>query len=420
MRRCVMGLVLTLALLAGLTGGLRATPLEAAYLGGWGQRIAVTIDQTRVDSNLTDFPILLYLSEDSGINGADLTAVFNELGSDANRQKIAVTTADGVTECYVEIEKWDTANREAVLWVKVPQISGSVDTRLYLYYDRDHANNTARVGDSGTVVARNVWNNGYKLVQHLGESGSGSSGEYKDSTANNHHGTGGAGSKTAVPTRVAGKIGDAQRFDGSNDYIQIPDHDDFSVSTTGQLTISFWLSPGASNMPTSGGDYIHFLGKGDYPGQIEWAFRIYDLSYRDRPQSITIYHWNPAGGQGSGSRWDHSPIAVNDWVYITGRFGRVGNYDIYNFANGVVVDHDNQSDFNVRPTNCGAPLRLGTREKTTWLLGCLDEVRISSVARSDAWIKASYYAEGDQLVRYGSVENLITPSPVPVLTDPAQ
>jgi hypothetical protein len=408
MWKIIMGLVLTLALLAGLTGGLGSVPVEAASLDGWGQRVPLTLDQTRIDSNLSNFPVLIHLSERSGINGANLTAVFNELGSDANRKKIAVTTADGLTECYVEIEKWDTASREAVLWVKVPVVSGSVDTQLYLYYDRDRADNTARVGDVGSAVARNVWDNGYKLVQHLGESGSGSSSDYRDSTVNGHHGCGGAGNASGVPTRVAGKIGDAQRFDGVNDYIQISDHNDFSVTTTGELTISFWLSPGASNMPTSSGGYIHFLGKGE-PGKHEWAFRIYDLSYRDRPQSISFYHWNLSGGQGSGSRWDHAPIPNNDWVYVTGRFGRVGSYDIYEFGNGVVVDRDNQSDFGVKPANGSAPLRLGTREKTTWLLGRLDEFRVSNVARSDAWIKASYYAEGDQLVRFGSVETISNP-----------
>jgi hypothetical protein len=335
MRKTIVGLVLVLALLACLGGSLGAVPVEAASLSGWGQRIAVTIDQTRIDSNLSDFPVLIHLSGDSGINGADVRGIFTELGSDANRKRIAVTSGDGVTECYVEIEKWDTANKEAVLWVKVPAVSSSVDTRLYLYYDREHEENTGRVGDSGSAAGENVWNSEFKVVQHLGESGEGSSSDYKDSTGNGHDGSGGSGSASGVPEKAAGKIGDSQRFDGYNDYIEIVDSDDFSVPTTGELTISFWLSPGAANMPTSGGQYVHFLGKGEYPDQMEWAFRIYDLSYYDRPQSITIYHWNPTGGQGSGSRWDHEPIATNDWVYITGRFGRVGSYDIYNFANGV-------------------------------------------------------------------------------------
>lgn len=66
--------------------------------------------------------------------------------SDANRKKIAVTKSDGTTQCYVEIEKWDHASKQAWLWVKVPSIRISVDTDLYLYYDKDHADNTDYVG----------------------------------------------------------------------------------------------------------------------------------------------------------------------------------------------------------------------------------------------------------------------------------
>jgi hypothetical protein len=40
--------------------------------------------------------------------------------------------------------------------------------------------------------------------------------------------------------------------------------------------------------------------------------------------------------------------------------------------------------------------------------GLIDEVRISSVARSSAWIKASYYSGNNSLVSYGSEEAIIT------------
>jgi len=33
--------------------------------------------------------------------------------------------------------------------------------------------------------------------------------------------------------------------DGVDDYIEIPDHVDFSVATTGELTVSAWIRPDA-------------------------------------------------------------------------------------------------------------------------------------------------------------------------------
>ena len=84
------------------------------WLSGWDKRVKITIDHNDVTSDLTNFPVLIYLSDSSGRNNDDVTFVFNELNSDANRQKIAVTTNDKTTECYVEIEKWNTANNESL------------------------------------------------------------------------------------------------------------------------------------------------------------------------------------------------------------------------------------------------------------------------------------------------------------------
>ena len=137
------------------------------WLSGWDKRVKITIDHNDVDSDLTNFPVLIYLSNSSGRNNDDVTFVFNELISDANRKKIAVTTSDKTTQCYVEIEKWDASNEKAWLWVKVPSISSTADTDLYLYYDKDHADNPDYVGDTGSTPAQNVWDSNYKGVYHL-------------------------------------------------------------------------------------------------------------------------------------------------------------------------------------------------------------------------------------------------------------
>ena len=134
----------------------------AAWLSGWDKRVKMTIDSGDITDNLSNFPILVYLSASSGRTSVDVSAVFDELTDDANRKKIAVTKSDGETECYVEIENWDHATKKAYLWVKVSgenSISSSADTDLYLYYDVDHADNTTYVGDVDSATAANVWDN---------------------------------------------------------------------------------------------------------------------------------------------------------------------------------------------------------------------------------------------------------------------
>jgi hypothetical protein len=38
-------------------------------------------------------------------------------------------------------------------------------------------------------------------------------------------------------------------FDGEDDYIEIPDHADFSLATTGQLSVSAWIRPDVLTFP---------------------------------------------------------------------------------------------------------------------------------------------------------------------------
>jgi hypothetical protein len=285
----------------------------------------------------------------------------------------------------------------------VPSLSNTADTILYLYYDKNHVDNTARVGPDASAVAQNVWSNGFVLVHHLTESGSGAAGEYKDSTKNKHNGTGGNGTTSAVPAKAAGLIGDSQSFNGKNSFYQIPNSNDLSVTNTGQLTVSFWVCPD-SLIQNPGGDYVHFIGK---PLPYEWTFRLYnypDYTNPPRPQSFSLYINNPDGaGGGAGSRWDHPLIQPGTWIFITGRFGRVeGSSDITIFGNGDIASSDSYASYNIDPQYTSSDLRVGGRGMS-WdgdLNGRLDEFRISSVARTSAWIKTDYFVQNDDLIEF--------------------
>lgn len=82
----------------------------------WANKLILTIDSSKVDQDLTNFPVLITLSSGTGITNFDTTDVFDVLatssGSYVNRKKIAITTTvSGVeTELYTEIEGWDSPN----------------------------------------------------------------------------------------------------------------------------------------------------------------------------------------------------------------------------------------------------------------------------------------------------------------------
>lgn len=112
-----------------------------AWLSDWRYRIGVSVDSSKIDSNLTDFPLLITLT-----SGTITDNIFDEVGD--NSKKIAVTAISGseYVQCYTEIERWDAAGKTAYLWAKIPQIDSVEDTSIYLYYDSLQDGSTAYVG----------------------------------------------------------------------------------------------------------------------------------------------------------------------------------------------------------------------------------------------------------------------------------
>ena len=131
------------------------------------------------------------ISSSSGINSKDITEIFDEIG--ANDKKIAFTSSDGITELYAEIDRWDSTGEEAWVWVKFPTIQAAEHVTGYIYYDKNHADNTTYIGDITDTAAQNVWSSNFTSVYHLEEQGAAVEGEYKDSTSNAYHGRGGGG-----------------------------------------------------------------------------------------------------------------------------------------------------------------------------------------------------------------------------------
>ncbi|MEI7961192.1 MAG: LamG domain-containing protein [archaeon] len=145
----------------------------------------ITIDHTKVGTiNNTDqnyFPVLVSLSDttlkniNSGghiqsTNGYDITFY-----SDINLN----------TQLAHEVESYDSNNGIFVAWVKIPKVSHTTDANFYIAYDA----NVITSMENKNAVWDDNGNNYFKGVWHLNETGSGVSGEYKDSTANSDNGT---------------------------------------------------------------------------------------------------------------------------------------------------------------------------------------------------------------------------------------
>ncbi len=152
-----------------LFGNISEIPKE--WLGKYPKRLPITIDSSRVDAILSGFPVLLALGTASGINAEDLSDVFQSVVDNGGRVKIAVTTVNGSQECEVETERWDAAGQKAWLWVRVPEVAATFgeDTVLWLYYGRGVPDNQQHRNDFDSSGAEGVWDDNYKMVQHMGD-----------------------------------------------------------------------------------------------------------------------------------------------------------------------------------------------------------------------------------------------------------
>jgi len=351
---------------------------EPEWLDDWTNRVKITVDSNDVAAVLHDFPVLLYLSNASGRNQDDVTFVFDELQSPENRRKIAVTTEDGVTPCYVEIEAWDTAGEEAWLWAKIPSINSSVDTVLYLYYDSTQGNNTEYVGDTNSSAGEQVWDPNYVAVWHLAEN---ATGPRLDSTTNDNDGT--PENYEGDEATGGGRIDGADQFEGSDDRIFVADSASLSFAND-QLVLEAWVRLDA--LPTS---ETAILRKDN-----QWQIGFFDANtIRNLVRTTGVTGWTTANDE------DY-PFSTDTWYYWT---------FLYNGSS--IVHQVNAQQVGATHTVTGSIVDNANGAHVAYcvysggyLEGSVDEIRVSNVTRSPAWIEASYESGRDDFLAFGDAE----------------
>ena len=360
----------------------------ATWYDSWDHRIQFTVDQDDIEAELSNFPVLLYLCNASGIGEVDTTCVFDELTSNDNRKKIAVTTDDGVTECYVEIEEWDDAGEEAWLWVKVPTIASDADTVLYFYYDSGHADNDAYVGDPSDDIVHNVWDSGFKLISHMRDDPDTS--HTRDSTVNAKDGTKLMANRPVVT--ASGMMSDAQDFDGDAEYI------DWESNIIGnEFAVEVWAHPTTFD----GADAAHLVtvvSAMQTDAKAGYSFVLREAAGGFR---VSLY----IGNNGAyGTELDSTSIfPLDDYYYIvvTLDSSDVKHIHVDTAGEGTAVDAGATGEGTSANTTTGKRPQLGGRNFD----GIIDEVRISDTDRSTGWFNATYESTRDDLVTWGTEED---------------
>ena len=356
------------------------------WLAGWDLRVKLTIDENDIDSALSDFPVLIYISSSSGRNNEDVTFIFDEVG--ANSLKIAVTESDGTTELYVEIEEWDLGNEEAWLWSSIPSIASGSDTDIYFYYDNDHADNVAHVGIKESASGENVWDSDFLMVQHMDEA----SGNIKDSTSEDRDGTQGQ-----TPTYgQTGEIDGSIAFDGATttgDYFQLADHADLSFNA---FTLDVWVYLHDKGVDNANDE--HVAAKSGTAGNREWQFNLNRAS-GGNPYKVRPIIGKADGNWGITSFFSTGTVALNAWKHIAITWDGT---TIKIYLEGAF---DSQVGYSDTIKDTGSIPYIARGDTTHQFLdGLLDEFRLSSIARASEWIKATFETGRDDFFDWGLSE----------------
>ena len=371
---------------------------SSSWLGTWENRIKLTVDKSVVLEDLTDFPVMVFLATSTGKTSFDVSEIFDELTSDANRKKIAITTSDGITQCYVEIVSWDDANERAWLFFKAPSLSSSVDTVFYLYYDIAQSDNTTYVGDKRSTPAEAVWSSNYVAAWHLEEE----TGYYLDSTSNHNDSIDDlVVSRGNYVSKVIGKCPEMSNTPstGSVKHIGVGDNDSMDFSTNSFTIMARINSPAATHNTDcdiirkgSTGTSTNSWWKmewGDDTGanndRIHFLIRVSGTDYANNTNIVA-----PDGAF-------HNQVMVRD----TSTTKLLGYWDGNNIVDraGSNGSCDNDSD-------------VGISSKDTWnddpFNGYYDEARLSNVTRSANYIKTEWNSDNNSLITFSDDVDITT------------
>jgi hypothetical protein len=318
----------------------------------------VTIDHTKVPSDQSNFPVLI-----SGAYSFLATVANGGRVQSPNGYDIIFTSdAAGVNKLDHEIESYDPVTGTVNFWVRVPALSHSTDTVIYMQYGSSAVTTTLE-NKAG------VWDSNYLGVWHLPKAGGLTA---KDSTADGNNGT------ITGASGIQGVIDGGASFNGSGQFIDVGNGSSLQITGT-SLTIEAWIKTSESNPAP----WERILAK-ETPGNTD-PFLAYGLIRHSGTNLLNL--GIATGGAGTGVGLDsHSSLTMGAWTHV------VGSYDgstLRIFMNGV-LDNQTAATGNITSTNQDVVLGADTASNIEYFNGSMDEVRLSNVARSSGWVATEY------------------------------
>ena len=324
--------------LTGLAALLFPIVALAWWNDDWSSRRQINVDAAAtgadIQETLTDFPLLIRLHAGNFGYFADLA----ENGRDIRLLK------DDKTPLHYQVEHVDALSELGLVWVRLPQVRGGVDTEsFWMYYGNANA---ADGSDS-----KGLYDTAESLVYHFKEGES----IPQDATAYLSHAT---DSKAQI--LAAGWIGAAAQFAGAGP-ITINAAPQLAVAPDKGWTFSSWIKIDQAQNTAKVVDAL------------EGATGV-ELSIQD---TALVAHWRDAAGV-----TDTAPVSLGlgRWQLLSVVL-TTDKLTLYVDGVPVAVAAIHAAAFN-------PVIHLGDN-----LVGLLDEVQIAGVARSADWLKLTFRSQ---------------------------
>jgi hypothetical protein len=340
--------------------------VDAAVPDGHVRRIDLVDAKIRGGPH-TNFPVLISLTASwllDKANGGDVT---RPDGFDIYFS----ADAAGATRLAHDVELYDPAGGTLVSWVRIPSLAAQ--SVLYIHYG-----SRTITTDQQDVAA--VWSQGYVLVVHMNGTG--------DASAN-------AAQVVGVTSgQAAGRVGPARIFNGDDDYIDAGSDAPLDDIFTGGGTAEAWFNATGWGEGSRG----RLFDKGGNNG---WIFYLYNTNSR---ATLAFFHGSTGTTAGTWLAPDGS-IALDAWHHVAVVYNKDLVANLPNlYINGVL--QTTLTVVNVPSTamdsDAAATLYLGTNANAgdRTFHGLLDEMRMSSVPRSTAWLQTQYANQSDPATFY--------------------
>ena len=318
---------------------------HATWNADWKQRVKITLN-TAADG----LPIT------AGVDSVPVlvrlhTGNFQFVEAKADGTDLRFIAADDKTPLKHHIEKFDGLNELAFVWVQVPKLAaGDKAGFIWLYY----GNQAAAAGDD----AKGTYDATQGLVYHFSEK----DGLPQDTTANANHAV-----RSTAKASGSGLIGGGLSFDGTTE-LALPGTPSLKPGANG-MTLSFWVKPtDVADAPL----YSQTDGAAALKVSLKGGKLVAQSGALTATSAVAI----------TAGAWQHITVVVKDGlaIYINGAESARAPGAVGDLSGAAIVGKGFKGD--------------------------IDELQVSTTARTADWIKLAAMSQGQdqKLVGYGAAE----------------